>query len=69
MHQESNTREAVAAASAAHAAMTAKPADEPGQRSNGPSSEAAAERVSTRPARVITPAVERVLAWHRRRSM
>jgi len=69
MHQESNIREAVASASAAHAVMSAKPADEPGPRSDGPGSEPSAERVSTRPDRVITPAVERVLAWHRRRSM
>ncbi len=67
MHQESSTREAVAAASPSHAAMSAKPADEPGPRSEGPGPQPVADRDSTR--QVVTPAVERVLAWYRRGSM
>lgn len=70
MHQEPNARDAAAAASTAHSAMSATPSDEQGAgvegRDGRPFAEGGAMR---RRASVVTPAVERVLAWHQRRSM
>ena len=68
MHQESNPREAAAAYSTAHAAMSAKPLDEqdPPQAERSDRQRAAEGESMVHGTRVITPAVERVLAWHRR---
>jgi hypothetical protein len=79
MHQESNSREAVAASVAPFAAMSAMSAGEFGMHAaeaDGQDTDTTNIQPATeddpvlrpaRPARVVTPAVERVLAWHRRR--
>ena len=65
MHQESNTREATPAALTPFSVMSGKSADEFGVRAEGPGIRSADS--TQRPARVVTPAVERVLEWYRRR--
>ena len=74
MHQEATTHEGGAAGLPAFAVMSAQGLDERERGMRGEGLDDASDLDidglrAQRPPRVVTPAVERVLAWHRQHSM